>query len=272
MKSIKRALCSVLVCFGTFVFCSSTVNAAESTEVYNTEAADNNFVDNNVTENIVASQETEEQGTTGTLENTETQETTETWEITGSKEETGEQHPAQTPLMRQVQEAPAVPVMAVSTNVFTEQTGETLEQEVVAGGKPSKTEAKKYNKAELRLMSAIIYCEANVEPYAGKLAVGIVIMNRVNSRSFPNTIKKVIYQKSQFSPVRNGTLKKALARYDAGKFKSKDEKQCIKAAKAALDGVKSVTYGGSEKNMKKYHYFSGSLKGSKFRIKGHKFK
>lgn len=268
MKSIKKALCSVLVCFGTFVFCSSTVNAAESTEVFNTEAADNNFVDNNVTENIVASQDTQEQETTETQETTGTQETG-TQETAGMQDAAETQQTVQTPLMRQVQ---VTPFISGSVNVFTEQTGDAVEQGIAAGGKKSKSDKKKYNKADLRLMSAIIYCEANIEPYAGKLAVGIVIMNRVNSKSFPNTIKKVIYQKSQFSPVKNGSLKRALARYDAGKFKSKNEKQCIKAAKAALDGVTSVTYGGSEKNMKKFHYFSGSLSGSKFRIKGHKFK
>ena len=133
-------------------------------------------------------------------------------------------------------------------------------------------EDEEYTKAELRLMSAIIYCEANVEPYAGKLAVGIVVMNRVESKSFPSDVKSVIYQRSQFSPVRNGSLKKALAKYDADKFTSSDEKQCIKAAKAALSGEKSVTYKGKTKNMKNYKYFSGYLRGSKYRIGNHLFK
>ncbi|HBI60391.1 MAG TPA: hypothetical protein DDY31_04125, partial [Lachnospiraceae bacterium] len=49
----------------------------------------------------------------------------------------------------------------------------------------------------------------------------IVVMNRVASKSFPNTIKKVIYQKGQFSPVRNGSLKKRLKQYDSGKTGTK---------------------------------------------------
>lgn len=55
-------------------------------------------------------------------------------------------------------------------------------------------------------MASIINCEAGSEPYQGKVAVGIVVMNRVSSKSFPNSIKGVIYQKGQFSPVRNGSL------------------------------------------------------------------
>ncbi len=129
-----------------------------------------------------------------------------------------------------------------------------------------------YSKADLRLMSAIIYCEANMEPYAGKVGVGIVVMNRVRSSSFPSTIKGVIYQRGQFSPVRNGSLKKALERYDAGKFTSDREKQCIKAAKAALGGQKSVTYKGKTKDMGKYKYFSGYLGNAKYKLAGHMFK
>jgi hypothetical protein len=145
-----------------------------------------------------------------------------------------------------------------------------------AGQAGSVKKAKKkpsYTKAELRLMSSIIFCEANIEPYAGKLAVGIVVMNRVASKDFANSVKGVIYERGQFSPVRNGALKRALARYDAGKFTSKNEKQCIKAAKLALEGKKTVTLsGGKRLNMKSYHFFSVYLRGARLKIKGHRFK
>lgn len=145
-----------------------------------------------------------------------------------------------------------------------------------AGKAGSVKKAKKkpsYTKAELRLMSSIIFCEANIEPYAGKLAVGIVVMNRVASKGFANSVKGVIYERGQFSPVRNGALKRALARYDAGKFTSKNEKQCIKAAKLALEGEKTVTLsGGKRLNMKSYHFFSVYLRGARLKIKGHRFK
>lgn len=138
--------------------------------------------------------------------------------------------------------------------------------------KTDKKNSNNYTKAELRLLSTLIYCEAGNEPYAGKLAVGIVVMNRKESRGFANTVRGVIYQKCQFSPVRNGSLNRALARYDSGKFNSAAEKQCIKAAKEALSGEKFVTYGGKTKNFKSFMFFNGYVSGARYRIKGHMFK
>lgn len=131
---------------------------------------------------------------------------------------------------------------------------------------------KPYTKAELRLMSAIIFCEAGNQPYAGKLAVGIVVVNRKESSSFPNTIREVIYSPYQFTPARNGALSAALARYDKGQFTSSDEKACIKAAQAALSGEKNVTYGGKTTNMKNFHFFSRYVSGARLTIGGHMFK
>ena len=135
-----------------------------------------------------------------------------------------------------------------------------------------KTTNVSYTKEQLRLLSSLIFCEAGSEPYAGKVAVGIVVMNRVSSKSFPSTLNNVIYQKYQFGPARNGSLKKALANYDAGKFTTKNHKECIEAAKAALSGVKSVTYNGRTINMKSTLYFSGKVSGAKFSIANHQFK
>jgi N-acetylmuramoyl-L-alanine amidase len=133
-----------------------------------------------------------------------------------------------------------------------------------------------YSKSELRLLSALIYCEAGGQSYAGKLAVGIVVVNRMESKAFPNTLKGVIYQKYQFGPVRNGSLNQALKEYDNKRFTSTREKQCIKAAKAALSGVKTITYTKSGKTIKKklsgYYYFSGRLSNARFTLGGHQFK
>lgn len=138
--------------------------------------------------------------------------------------------------------------------------------------KKKKSAKKKYNKANLRLMASIINCEAGGESYQGKVAVGIVVMNRVKSKAFPNTIRKVIYQKGQFSPVRNGMLCKKLAQYDAGKIKSAQWKSCIKAAKAAMDGQSTVKVKGKTRSMKGVRFFSVGLSGAKFRLGGHRFK
>lgn len=78
------------------------------------------------------------------------------------------------------------------------------------------------------LLGAIIECEAGSEPYEGKLAVGSVVMNRVKSSYFPNTISGVIYQGGQFSPVASGRL---AYRLEAGVNSS-----CIQAAQEVLNG------------------------------------
>lgn len=135
-----------------------------------------------------------------------------------------------------------------------------------------KSAKKKYNKANLRLMASIINCEAGGESYQGKVAVGIVVMNRVKSKAFPNTIRKVIYERGQFSPVRNGMLRKKLAQYDAGKIKSAQWKSCIKAAKVAMDGQSTVKIKGKTRSMKGVRFFSVGLPGAKFRLGGHRFK
>lgn len=129
-----------------------------------------------------------------------------------------------------------------------------------------------YTKSDLRLMASIINCEAGAESYQGKVAVGIVIMNRVSSNAFPNTIRKVVYQRGQFSPVRNGALKKRLSQYDAGKVNNSQWKDCIKAAKNVLSGQNYIMYRGDKKNFKSFHFFSVYLSGARFRLGGHRFK
>ena len=62
-----------------------------------------------------------------------------------------------------------------------------------------------YN-SNLNLLSRVIYGEARGEPYTGQVAVGAVVMNRVKSSSFPNTISGVIYQSGAFDVVRDGQI------------------------------------------------------------------
>lgn len=64
---------------------------------------------------------------------------------------------------------------------------------------------------DIALLAAILECEAGTN-YDGMLAVGTVIMNRVASPKFPNSISSVIYQDGQFSPVGNGALTEILGR------------------------------------------------------------
>jgi spore germination cell wall hydrolase CwlJ-like protein/peptidoglycan hydrolase CwlO-like protein len=90
------------------------------------------------------------------------------------------------------------------------------------------------NATDLELLASIIQCEADSEPYEGKLAVGSVVMNRVASGSFPNSIMLVIYQSGQFSPVASGRF---AARLAAGANSA-----CRQAAQEVLNGNITVPY------------------------------
>lgn len=83
------------------------------------------------------------------------------------------------------------------------------------------------------LLAALIHCEARGEPYEGQVAVGAVVMNRVRSAAYPNTIHGVIYASGQFSPAISGTLNQV---YESGRI----NESCIRAAKEALSGVSNV--------------------------------
>ena len=62
------------------------------------------------------------------------------------------------------------------------------------------------NSSDINLLSRIIYSESRGEPYAGQVAVGAVVLNRVKSSSFPNSIAGVIYQSGAFDAVSDGQI------------------------------------------------------------------
>ncbi len=66
--------------------------------------------------------------------------------------------------------------------------------------------SKVYREDEVYWLSRIISAESRGEPLTGQLAVGTVILNRTRTAGFPNTIWGVIFQKDQFSPVKNGSV------------------------------------------------------------------
>ena len=90
-----------------------------------------------------------------------------------------------------------------------------------------------FEEGDRKLMANIIYCEAGGEPYAGQVAVGSVVINRVLSSIYPNTVVGVVYQNKQFSPVASGRLALALANDSA-------TASCYKAADEAMSGVTNV--------------------------------
>lgn len=139
-------------------------------------------------------------------------------------------------------------------------------------GTTSKAAKKSYTDKDLKNMAAIIYCEAGGQSYAGKVAVGCVVMNRVKSSRFPNTVLRVIKQPGQFSPVRQGKFAKEVQKVQNGKYSYGARRQCMKAAQEVLEGQQSVTYKGRKHSMKQYHFFSGRLSRPKLKIGGHQFK
>ena len=83
------------------------------------------------------------------------------------------------------------------------------------------------------LLANLIYCEAGAEPYEGKVAVGAVVINRVLSSVYPDTVVGVIYQNRQFSPVASGRLALALA-------EGRATASCFQAADEAMKGYSNV--------------------------------
>lgn len=94
---------------------------------------------------------------------------------------------------------------------------------------PAPTPVVSYSAEDLDLLARLIMAETQSEPYNAKVAVGAVVINRVQSGLFTDTIKGVIYQKYgeyyQFTPVANGWIDKPA------------NAECINAAKDALNGV-----------------------------------
>lgn len=78
--------------------------------------------------------------------------------------------------------------------------------------------------ADHRLLSKLVYAEARGESYKGQVAVAAVVLNRVASASFPNTISGVIYQAGAFSCVSNGSINNT------------PDATAIRAARDALNG------------------------------------
>lgn len=81
-----------------------------------------------------------------------------------------------------------------------------------------------YQESELRLLARLISGEARGEPYIGQVAVGAVVLNRVKSPAFPNTISGVIFQQGAFDAVWDG------------QFDLEPTANSVRAARDALNG------------------------------------
>ncbi|MBR1598508.1 MAG: cell wall hydrolase [Lachnospiraceae bacterium] len=112
--------------------------------------------------------------------------------------------------------------------------------------------------SELVTLAGIIEAEAGNSHYPGMVAVGSVVMNRVESTRFDNTIEGVIYADMQFEPVRTGRLAYILARGPAD--------SCMSVAKEVLDGKRNVPnlYFKSEKYAAEHNIEGVNIGGNVF--------
>ena len=101
----------------------------------------------------------------------------------------------------------------IANGIVDETTAIALELEAVA-----------QSKADVYLLAKLIYAEARGEPYIGQVAVGAVVLNRVKSPNFPDTIREVIYQPFAFTAV------------DDGQINLEPDQTAYKAAEDALSG------------------------------------
>jgi len=90
---------------------------------------------------------------------------------------------------------------------FTHYGGQSLENQVQQGTKTSQVQLPgKYSEQDLQLMANAVYGEARGEPYEGQVAVAAVILNRLESPDFPNSISGIIFQPRAFTAVADGQI------------------------------------------------------------------
>lgn len=96
---------------------------------------------------------------------------------------------------------------------------------------------------EMDMLTAMIYCESRGEPYEGQLAVGHVIINRVRSSKFPNSLESVLRQYKQFEPAGSGRFDIVLTAYREdipGVIGEGEWASCRQAANACVNGESNV--------------------------------
>lgn len=98
------------------------------------------------------------------------------------------------------------------------------------GNSNNNNSSSQYTSSDLYLLAKCIYAEARGESYTGQVAVGAVILNRVRSSAFPNSISGVIYQKNAFTAVSDGQINLS------------PDKTAMNAAQDAMNGW-DPTYG-----------------------------
>lgn len=104
---------------------------------------------------------------------------------------------------------------------------EAVQEMVLEDEVGAETVAAVYTQSDLDFLAAIVYAEAGDQDFEGQRLVADVVLNRVHSPAWPNTVSEVIYQPYQFSPVLDGGLDRAWGNVS---------ESCYEAARLALQG------------------------------------
>ena len=108
----------------------------------------------------------------------------------------------------------------------TDQSSTSTDKPTDQSSKKTQNSSSKVSTDMANLLARLIYAEARGENYTGQVAVGAVVLNRVESSQFPKTIAGVIYQKGQFSSVTDGQINLSVPK----------DSSAYKAAKEAING------------------------------------
>ena len=117
-----------------------------------------------------------------------------------------------------------------SKNKELEKENSNLEKKLSSNSHSNNSGSYNITQSEIDLLEKLVYCEAGVEPISGQIAVVNVVLNRLNSSEFPNTVTGVIMQNNQFSPVSNGAI-----------YNVKPSEEVKQSVKRALNGEKTVS-------------------------------
>ena len=138
-----------------------------------------------------------------------------------------------------IEEAEAKEAEEEAARIAEEERIQAVISRTISGTDISYNSTMSVSNEEIYLLACIIDWEAAYEPYEGKLAVANVVLNRVRSSNYPNSITGVIYQKSQFSGASDG------AGGPSAKFQNRlnsgiRTQECMDAALEALSGKNNI--------------------------------
>jgi spore germination cell wall hydrolase CwlJ-like protein len=111
---------------------------------------------------------------------------------------------------------------------------------IIAGDAGISTGTVSLSDYEMLLLATMIYCEAGNQGTEGQLAVGYVIMNRLRSKLYPNTLEAVLRQSKQFEPVSSGRFDLVLTREQDSSMSNLVTESCWNAARTVVNGTSNV--------------------------------